>query len=157
MKKVFQSKSYSSIFLWLLGLFFSVNVFAQQIKVQGQVKTESGEPIIGANVVVKGTTNGTITDVDGHYVLSNVNPKSTLVFSFIGYIPQEQHVAAKSILDIVLQEDSKVLNEVVVIGYGTAKKSDLTGAVGSVGAKDLKMHLWPILVRLCKAKYRVYR
>ena len=138
MKKVFQSKSYSGIFLWLLGLFFSVNVFAQQIKVQGQVKADSGEPIIGANVVVKGTTNGTITDVDGHYVLSNVNPKSTLVFSFIGYLPQEQHVAAKSILNIVLQEDSKVLNEVVVIGYGTAKKSDLTGAVGSVGAKDLK-------------------
>lgn len=104
--------------------------------VSGIVKDESGEPVIGANVVVKGTTNGTVTDMNGRYSLS-VPEGSTLQISYIGYNTQEVKVGSGNVVNVSLREDSEALDEVVVIGYGTVKKSDLTGAVGSVQMKDV--------------------
>lgn len=104
--------------------------------VSGIVKDERGEPVIGANVVVKGTTNGTVTDMNGQYSLS-VPEGSTLQISYIGYNTQEVKVGSGNVVNVSLREDSEALDEVVVIGYGTVKKSDLTGAVGSVQMKDV--------------------
>lgn len=106
----------------------------QSVKANGRVTDASGETIIGASVLEKGTTNGTITDMDGNFTL-NVKSNARLVISYIGYITQE--VTASTGLNIVLKEDSKTLDEVVVVGYGAVKKSDLTGAVASVSTKDL--------------------
>lgn len=104
--------------------------------VSGIVKDERGEPVIGANVVVKGTTNGTVTDMNGRYSLS-VPEGNTLQISYIGYNTQEVKVGSGNVVNVSLREDSEALDEVVVIGYGTVKKSDLTGAVGSVQMKDV--------------------
>lgn len=104
--------------------------------VSGIVKDERGEPVIGANVVVKGTTSGTVTDMNGRYSLS-VPEGSTLQISYIGYNTQEVKVGSGNVVNVSLREDSEALDEVVVIGYGTVKKSDLTGAVGSVQMKDV--------------------
>lgn len=105
-------------------------------KISGIVKDERGEPVIGANVIVKGTTSGTVTDMDGRYSLE-VPEGGQLLVSYIGYNTQEVRVGNGSVLDVSLREDSETLDEVVVIGYGTVKKSDLTGAVGSVQMKDV--------------------
>lgn len=105
-------------------------------KVSGVVKDSQGEPIIGANVSVKGTSMGTITDINGNYELDIPNG-STISISYIGFLTQEIASHDKSVLDIVLKEDAKSLDEVVVVGYGTMKKSDLTGAITQVKAKDL--------------------
>ena len=103
-------------------------MFAQQITVQGVVKDQTGETVIGASVMEKGTTNGTITGIDGDFSL-NMSPNGTLVVSFVGYKTQEVQVKGQKQLQVVLSEDAEMLDEVVVIGYGTMKKSDLTGAV----------------------------
>lgn len=105
-------------------------------KISGIVKDDTGEPVIGANVVVKGTTNGTVTDTEGRYTL-DVPQGAVLQISYIGYNTQEVKVGGGSVVNISLREDSEALDEVVVIGYGTVKKSDLTGAVGSVQMKDV--------------------
>ena len=110
---------------------------AQQITVQGVVKDQTGETVIGASVMEKGTTNGTITGIDGDFSL-NMSPNGTLVVSFVGYKTQEVQVKGQKQLQVVLSEDAEMLDEVVVIGYGTMKKSDLTGAVSSIGNKDIK-------------------
>lgn len=105
------------------------------IKVTGVVLDETGEPITGANVVEKGTTNGTITDINGSFTLS-VGANSTLDISYIGYNKQEIKVEGRQQLSIRLQEDSKALDEVIVIGYGTAKRQDFTGSVSSIKLED---------------------
>ena len=110
---------------------------AQNITVKGIVKDNFGEPIIGANVTEKGTTNGMITDLDGNFSLT-VQQNSTLVISYIGYVTQEIAVKGNANLNITLKEDSKALEEVVVIGYGTARKSDVTGSIASVGGDKLR-------------------
>lgn len=138
MKKSMKLQSNEHRFLFMLiGLFVSLGAFAQQITVNGHVKDDTGEPVIGASVLQANTTNGTITDMDGNFTLS-VPANSSLTVSFIGYATQEVAVGGKTSLVIVLKEDAKVLDEVVVVGYGTMKKSDLTGAVSSVGTKDIK-------------------
>lgn len=121
------------ILLCLIPLWAS----AQGTTVEGIVKDAGGEPIIGASVLEKGTTNGTITDFDGNFTL-NVGPKATLVISYIGYQTQEVAVAGKKTLTITLKEDSKALEEVVVIGYGSARKSDVTGSIASMGGDKLR-------------------
>ena len=103
--------------------------------VKGQVVDAAGEPVIGATVQVKGTTNGTITDFDGNFAL-NVSKNAVLVVSFVGYKNEEIPVAGKSSLKITLKEDSKALEEVVVIGYGTQRKGDVTSSVASVKADN---------------------
>lgn len=101
----------------------------QVVTITGVVVEASGEPVIGASVVEKGTTNGSITDVDGRFALS-VKPGATLVISYVGFTAQE--VKASKDMRVVLKEDSEQLQEVVVVGYGTQKKENLTGAVASV-------------------------
>lgn len=122
-------------FLLLTLLSFSLTALAQQ-KVTGKVKDSSGEPVIGASVVVKGNnTMGTITDFDGNFML-DVPTKSVLVISYIGYVTQEVPTAGKKSLEIILKEDTKTLDEVVVIGYGTQRKGDVTSSVASVKADN---------------------
>ena len=121
----------------LIGMLLPMCIFAQQITVQGIVKDQTGEMVIGASVMEKGTTNGTITGIDGDFSL-NMSSNGTLVVSFVGYKTQEVQVKGQKQLQVVLSEDAEMLDEVVVIGYGTMKKSDLTGAVSSIGNKDIK-------------------
>lgn len=110
---------------------------AQNITVKGIVKDNLGESVIGANVTEKGTTNGMITDLDGNFSLT-VQKNATLVISYIGYVTQEIAIKGNTNLNIILKEDSKALEEVVVIGYGTARKSDVTGSIASVGGDKLQ-------------------
>ena len=107
------------------------------VQVNGTVKDENGQPLPGANILEKGTTNGTTSDVDGNFSLSVMGENSVLIFSFIGYTSQEITVGRQSTVSIQLQPDFRTLNEVVVVGYGTVKKSDLTGSVSSVKSEEL--------------------
>ena len=107
------------------------------VEVTGKITDENGEALPGANILEKGTTNGTTSDVDGNFSLSVTGESSVLVFSFIGYTTQEIPVGNKTTFNIQLEPDFRTLNEVVVVGYGTVKKSDLTGAVSSVKAEEL--------------------
>ena len=109
----------------------------QTHSLSGTVVDEKGEPVIGANVSIKGTTQGTITDIDGQFSLENVNAKATLLISYIGYLPQEIVAGNKSIFHVILKEDTQKLEEVIVVGYGTQRKRDLTGAIASVKTEDL--------------------
>ena len=122
-------KAVSTLFLSMLCLV----AFAQTAT--GLVKDKTGEPMIGVNVLVKGTTNGTITDFDGKFSIPDVPSNATLVVSYIGYLTKE--VKTGKDLVIVLEEDNKTLDEVVVIGYGTVKRRDLTGSVASVTGEKL--------------------
>ena len=124
------------VLLFLLSVIPSWG-FAQSIRVQGVVNDNASESIIGANVTEKGTTNGVITDLDGKFSLS-VQKGATLVISYIGYVTQEIPVENETELKVILKEDSKALEEVVVIGYGTARKSDVTGSIASVGGDKLR-------------------
>lgn len=117
------------------------NVPQKQKKISGVVTDAGGVPVIGANVIEKGmAANGTITDIDGNFKL-DVAENSTLLISYIGYNSQEVSVSGRNSITIKLQEDTKALDEVVVIGYGTVKKSHLTGAVSSVSGKDLQANV----------------
>ena len=125
--------------IWIsLMVLSSLVANAQQKNVQGVVVDQSGEPIIGASVMVKGTTNGIITDLDGKFSLSNIPEKGVITISYIGYKGQDISVIGKNMLRVTLEEDTEMLDEVVVVGYGTQKKSDVTGAMISVGEKELK-------------------
>ena len=119
-------------------LFISVSAFAQKT-VTGTVVDNYGEPIIGANVVVKGSQEGTITDADGNFSLKNVSDNATLKVSFMGYMVQEVSVAGKSTINFTLEEDSQMLDEVVMVGYGVQRKSDVTGALTRVGAEEINV------------------
>lgn len=125
---------YRTILTLLLGLFLSAGAFAQQISVKGTVKDQTGEPVIGANVLVKGTTNGVITDIDGKFVLQALE-KDVLQVSFMGYKTVEVKASSQPVV-VVLQEDTELLDEVVVIGYGTTRKEDLSTAVSTVKIDD---------------------
>lgn len=105
--------------------------------VKGVIADEKGEPIIGASILVKGTTNGTITDVDGNFSIDNVLPEDLLAITYVGYLGQELKVKDKNSFTITLLEDSKQLDEVVVVGYGTVKKRDLTGSVASINSSKV--------------------
>lgn len=111
---------------------------AQQKNISGKVVDSTGGSLPGVSVVVKGTTNGTITDVDGKYSLSNVPENSVLQFSFVGMKSQEVAVGNKTSINVILEEETIGIEEVVAIGYGTQKKSDLTGSVASVNSKDME-------------------
>ncbi|MCQ2125968.1 MAG: carboxypeptidase-like regulatory domain-containing protein [Bacteroidaceae bacterium] len=121
----------------VLALALPVGAFAQNVTVKGQVIDTNGEPMIVVNVAQVGTTNGTVTDIDGNYSI-NVPSNATLQFSFMGYKTQTVAVAGKTTINVTLEEDTELLDEVVVIGYGVQKKSDLTGAVASVRQESLK-------------------
>ena len=135
MKKSLRLKA---LLVLLVGLFLSIGAFAQQIAVKGHVKDTTGEPVIGANVLVKGTTNGTITDFDGNFML-NVPKDAILSVSFVGYKTAE--VKAAPTVMITLEDDSQVLDAVVVIGYGSVKKNDMTGSVTAIKPDKLNKGL----------------
>lgn len=123
--------------LLTIMMIFCLMALAQTKAIKGIVKDTSGEPVIGANVFVKGTTNGVITDIDGNYIVNDVKSTDVLVFSYIGYVSQEIKVNNQSIINVTMNEDAQSLEEVVVVGYGTMKKKDITGSVATVNADAL--------------------
>ncbi|MDB4924212.1 TonB-dependent receptor [Mucilaginibacter sp.] len=120
-----------------LFLLLSVAAFAQQTLVAGKITDEKGEPIPGATIIVKGSPNGTNTDLNGNYAIKATG-KSVLVFSSVGFVKQEVAVNDRTIINITLANDEKLLNEIVVIGYGTQRRRDITGSVASVRGSDFK-------------------
>ena len=121
----------------LLMLITSQLIFAQTKSITGKVVDEKGETVIGAAITVKGTSRGTITNIDGGFSIA-VGPKEVLSVRLIGYVEQEITPGSQTILKVVMKEDTQVLDEVVVVGYGVQKKSDVTGAMARVGEKELK-------------------
>lgn len=140
-KRVKKSGMFSSImrkaFLTLIALVMAIPGFAQNIDVTGTVIDNTGEPLIGVTVLVAGTSNGAATDIDGNFSLKNVPSKGKLTFSYVGYTQQTIEVKGQKVINVTMSEDSQALEELVVVGYGTMKKSDLTGAVSSVGTDKL--------------------
>ena len=134
-KKIFFAMKY----LLLLFMVTSMNVYAQQgITITGTV-SDSGDPLPGVNITVKGTSTGTISDADGKYQITVPGTDATLVFSFIGYVSTEVRVGNQRQINVNLLEDTQMLEEVVVVGYGTMKKSDLTGSVQRLNAENHRM------------------
>lgn len=124
--------------LLCIAVFYSTNAWSQQIQITGKVEdAKTNEPLIGVSIVVKGTNTGYITDLNGEYKIS-VSSDAVLEFSYIGYLKKEIPVGGKSVINVSLQEDSKVLDEVVVVGFGTQKKVNLTGSVGTLGSEALE-------------------
>ena len=123
--------------LLLFGLLVSATAFPQALKISGTLRSNTGETLPGVNVVVKGTTNGVLSGTNGSYTLDNVSPNAVIVYSFIGYITQEVSVNSRTLIDVVLNEDVKGLEEVVVIGYGTQKKETLTGAITQIKSEEI--------------------
>lgn len=133
MKKAMKSTG-KYLLLWIAGMLLSVQAFAQAISVKGSIADKNGEPIIGANVLVKGTTNGSITDLDGNFTLE-AQQGDILVISFIGY--KNQELPASSTMEITLQEDTEVLDDVIVIGYATGSQRTVSGAIQRVGREEM--------------------
>lgn len=127
-----QWKFSKRIFLAVLLNGFCLLIFAQEKRVEGIVKDGTGEPMIGVNVSVKGTSNGAITNLEGKFFINSIKNTDVLTATYIGYITQEIKIGDQLFLNIILKEDTETLDEVVVIGYGTVKKRDLTGSVASV-------------------------
>lgn len=148
-KCVFRSK----YLILLISMFFiSTNLFAQTKKVSGIVSGEDGIPIIGASVVVKGTVTGTATNFDGKYSLTVENESDILVVSFLGMKTIEVSVAGKTAIDVVLENETVGMDEVVVVGYGTQKKADLTGSVSTVKGDDIKRAQAPNIMNAMTGK-----
>ncbi len=139
MKKNVIMRNCRRIFLFF-AIFVGINsfIFAQQNSISGTVTDESGEPLPGATVLIKGTTNGTVSNINGIYTLTNIPENTTLVFSFVGMLTQEVIVGSQTTINVKMAADAIGLDEVVAIGYGVTKKSDLTGSVTTVKAKDLE-------------------
>lgn len=123
------------LLLTAMALLLPTLVFGQKITVNGTVTDPSGEPLIGASVVTNAGGSGAITDLDGAYTIS-VDPKGKLTFNYVGYEPQTVNVDSRTRIDVTLNEDANVLDEVVVVGYGTMDKKELTSAISHVSAKD---------------------
>uniref|UniRef100_UPI0035A6ACF4 SusC/RagA family TonB-linked outer membrane protein n=2 Tax=uncultured Bacteroides sp. TaxID=162156 RepID=UPI0035A6ACF4 len=122
----------------ILSVMFCTGMYAQNKTVNGLITDKNGESVIGASVLVKETSTGTITDLDGKFTIPNVPDNATLKVSYVGYITQEIPVSGKDYINITLVEDTETLDEVVVIGYGSVKKSTLTGAVAKMDAKSIQ-------------------
>jgi hypothetical protein len=120
-------------FLLFMGV---VSVQAQNRQLGGTVTDTSGEPLIGVSVLLKGTTNGTVTDLNGSYILL-VPSGAVISFSYVGYITQELEAGNRTRLDVRLAEDTQALDEVIVVGYGVQKKSSVTGAISQVKSEDM--------------------
>ena len=128
-------------------IFFTGSAFAQESKtVTGRIISNTGEQLIGVNVILKGTTTGTVTDVDGTFSI-RATSEDVLVISYTGFVTQEATVGNQTSFSITLLEDTELLDEVVVIGYGTQKKSDLTGSVNVVEVEEAKK---TVTLRCCK-------
>ena len=121
----------------MLLCFVTIGAMAQ-VTVQGVVSDPTGEPLIGASVVEKGKQNGTVTDIDGKFQLKVPNANATITVSYVGYLTQDIKLGGRTTVDVTLKENSEALNEVVVVGYGQMKKSDLSGASASIGEAAMK-------------------
>ncbi|MDR1089726.1 MAG: TonB-dependent receptor [Prevotella sp.] len=140
MERKIKKRCVNVFLLFMLGILASTSgVFAQggSITVKGNVKDANNEPIISGSVVVKGTINGTLTDLDGNYEITNVPSGGTLVFTYVGFMPQEIPVNGRTTINVTLEEDTELLEEVVVIGYGRVKKSDLSGSIVAIKAEEI--------------------
>ncbi len=126
-------KTFTGFMIFLFGLI--TTVYSQQT-ISGTV-TETQGPLPGVNIIVKGTQNGTTTDFDGKYTLSNVANDAILVFSFIGFVTQEVSVNSQPTIDVIMQEDAAALDEIIVVGYGTQTKREVTGAISQIKSKDI--------------------
>lgn len=152
-----KSSFFKALGIMLLSVLFATQANAQNLTVTGTVTDNLG-PVIGASIQVEGTSNGCITDIDGNYTLPNVPANATLVFSYIGYQTQKIAVGGKTKIDVKLAEDSQLLQEVVVVGYGVQRKSDLTGAVASVKAADALKNTPPVMYPMhCRDVWPVYQ
>lgn len=137
--------------LFSLAVFLLVSMYAfAQNAVTGIVKDKTGEPLIGVSVVEKGTTNGSITDMDGKFSI-NVLQGKTLVFSYIGYLSQEIKVRSNTI-NVTMQEDDQMLEEVVVIGYGSMQRKDVTSSITTIKAEDLNVGVYSDPAQLLQGK-----
>ena len=121
----------------VLTIMTTLSMSAQQQQVTGTVTDESGEPLIGATVMAQESGQGTATDLNGNYTIM-ANAQGSLRFSYVGYESKTVQVDGRNVINVTLQENNSFLDELVVVGYGTMKKSDLTGAVGSIGGKRYK-------------------
>lgn len=142
MKNKTNPKTFGSRWRYVLVLFaliLSVGVSAQKTVAKGNILDRENQPVIGANILEKGTTNGTISDVDGNFSITVSSPKAVLLIKYIGYKDVEMPVSSN--MKIVMEEDSEVLEDVVVIGYGSVKKSDATGSVTAIKPDDFNKGL----------------
>ncbi|UCH13756.1 MAG: TonB-dependent receptor plug domain-containing protein, partial [Bacteroidales bacterium] len=135
MKKMLYLKHLLNAFLLLL--FLEGVCFAQQKTITGTVVGSEKEPLPGVTVIIKGTSQGTITDTDGKYSIE-AGEEDVLVFSFVGYLTEEADVGSKTVIDLAMVEDLIGIEEVVVVGYGTVRKSDITGALSSVSSEQIR-------------------
>ncbi len=126
------------VLLFAIHFFISLGLWAQSIDIKGNVTDNMGEPLPGVSIIVKGTTRGVTTDFDGNYNLA-VTKGETIVFSYVGFINQEKTIGSQTTINIQLSPDVSELNEVVVVGYGTVRKSDLTGATGVIDTKSVEL------------------
>ncbi len=140
MKNVCFTLSRKALLAIAMLLTFTLPALAQKITVHGVVDDTTGEPLIGATVMEKGTSNGTATDFDGNFTL-NVDPKGTLVISYIGYDTQEVPVNGRTEIKVTLSDNATILAETVVIGYGSVKKSDATGSVAFMNPNEVEAGL----------------
>lgn len=138
MKNTFTGILTYSLFCIMIQISLADTVLAQSNTVNGKITDETGVGLPGVNVLAKGTTTGAITDIDGNYRISVSDENATLIFSYIGYLSREVPVNGRSTINVVLEEDIQSLEEVVVVGYGTKKKINLTGAVSVAGKEDLE-------------------
>ena len=126
-------------FLLTTFCFFSLCLFSQERDIEGSVADkESGMPLLGVNVIVEGTTQGTTTDFDGNFILPSVQEDATLVFSYLGFKTLKIKVAGRTQFDVQLDADTEALDDVVVIGYGSSSKRKITGSVSTVNSESIQ-------------------
>ena len=147
MNRILKSLQKPLVTLFLLCL-FPMGALAQNV-VKGTVNDEAGEPIIGATVKVQGSQQGSITDFDGKFSVQAAS-NATLEISYVGYVTQKVKVAGNNNLTIVMKEDAQMLNDIVVVGYGTMKKSDITGSVVSVNTEDMMKRAPVNIAQACR-------
>jgi len=128
----------NSKLLLFIFLIFSIAGFAQSIEVSGNVKDPTGNPLPGVSIVIKGTTTGTETDFDGNFTINTINSGDILTFSFIGFVSKDVIITNNKFLNIQLEEDTQALDEVVIVGYGSQRKKEITGAVTVVGSETIE-------------------
>ena len=125
------------VFVTLVAILMAIPAFAQTVNLSGQVTDESGEPLIGATVMIQNTNKGTSTDFDGNYSIPNAPAMGTIVVSYVGYDTQRIPINGQFTINVVMKDDTQSLDELVVVGYGTMKKNDVTGSVATVGTEKL--------------------
>ena len=141
MARINMIEKVARLLLILIATICATSVMAQTRTITGKVHDTNGEPIVGANIIVAGTSNGTITNFDGNYTLQLPEGANKIVVRFIGYTSQEITIGASNTYDVELKDESTELGDVVVVGYGTTKKGDLTGSVANVTADDFNKGL----------------